>query len=84
MNCILTIEFIYFMNSKKVNADVDYERSLEARHRMLALKNSDFEILIIIVQSKTCLDTYLGMYLNFELRSQYFKKRDFLSDFQTQ
>ena len=26
------------MNSKKVNAD-DYERSLEARHRMLALKN---------------------------------------------
>ena len=41
------------------------------------LKNSDFEILIIIVQSKTCLDTYLGMYLNFELRSKYFEKRDF-------
>ena len=46
MNCILTIEFIYFMNSKKVNdadADADYERSLEARHRMLALKNQGKE-----------------------------------------
>ena len=32
------------MNSKKGNADDDdYERSLEARHRMLALKNEDFE-----------------------------------------
>ena len=39
MNCILTIKFIEFMNSKKVNDAADYERSLEARHRMLALKN---------------------------------------------
>ena len=27
------------MNSKRVNADADYVRSLEARHRMLVLKN---------------------------------------------
>ena len=38
------------MNSKKVNAADDYERYLEARHRMLALKNkSSCNLLMIII-----------------------------------